>query len=376
MSESSFAFFRGSAPIMAADLASHPHTDINAQICGDAHVLNLGAYASFDGRLVFDINDFDETVRAPFEWDIKRMVTSLLLAGRSAGIGHLARETAVSLFTSGYRQSMHEFARMPTLELARYQVHRLEDTAPIQTILKTAERSTPVKILRKLTEPYDGGRRFKSDPPILIRVHRKQMASLLKAIETYKFTLQPERRYFLSQYRPVDAAFKVVGTGSIGLRCYCVYFESLSRRPGTDPLFLQLKEERPSVYTPYLKSTQERHRNQAHRVVDGQRAMQLTSDPLLGYVTMDGRDYLVRQLNDHKASLEMESLTAAHLDTYAEVCGELFARGHARSGDPLQIADYLGRSDRFDRAILKFARSYADQVEKDWKEFCAAQKSS
>jgi uncharacterized protein (DUF2252 family) len=202
------------------------------------------------------------------------------------------------------------------------------------------------------------------------------MASLLKAIETYKLTLQPERRYFLSQYRPVDAAFKVVGTGSIGLRCYCVYFESLSRRPGTDPLFLQLKEERPSVYTPYLKSTQERHRNQAHRVVDGQRAMQLTSDPLLGYVTMDGRDYLVRQLNDHKASLEMKSLTAAHLDTYAEVCGELFARGHARSGDPVQIADYLGRSDRFDRAILKFARSYADQVEKDWKEFCAAQKSA
>ena len=370
MSTSSFSFFRGSVAIMAADLACHPNTGIAVQICGDAHVLNLGAYASFDGRLVFDINDFDETIRAPFEWDIKRMATSLLLAGRSAGISHDSREEAVRLFTGGYRSSMHEFARMPVLQLARYQVHRLEETAPIRSILKTAERSTPVKLLNKLTVEHGERRRFESSPPVLTRVSSKQKNKILEALESYKATLQPERRHFLAQYQPIDAALKVVGTGSVGLRSYCVYFENTSRRPGSDPLFLQLKEEHRSAYAPYLAG-EPRYHNQAHRVVDGQRAMQLTSDPLLGFATMEDRDYLVRQLNDHKASLEIDSLTAMHLSTYAEVCGELFARGHARSGDPVHIAEYLGRSDRFDRAILKFARAYADQVEIDWKEFCS-----
>jgi uncharacterized protein (DUF2252 family) len=344
MATSSFAFFRGAVAVMAADLASHPNTAIHVQICGDAHVLNLGAYASFDGRLVFDINDFDETIRGPFEWDLKRMATSLLLAGRTAGISHSIRESAVARFVSTYRKSIHKFAVMPTLQLARYQIHRFEQRSPINTILKTAERSTPLRLLEKLTENSRGQRRFKSRAPLLERVPQSQVDKLLGALTDYEARLQPERKHFLSQYRPIDAAFKVVGTGSIGLRNYCLYFEGAAREPGTDPLFLQLKEEPASAYAPYLPDTASCHNNQAHRVVDGQRAMQLTSDPLLGYTQMEERHYLVRQLNDHKAALDVSQLTGGHLLSYADICGELLARGHARSGDSAEIAGYLGTS--------------------------------
>jgi len=192
---------------------------------------------------------------------------------------------------------------------------------------------------------------------------------LTRALADYERILQPERRHFLAQYRLVDAAFKAVGTGSIGLRTYCLYFEGVSRAPGTDPLFLQMKEEPPSAYASYLPKSTVCHSNQAHRVVDGQRAMQLTSDPLLGFTTMDGRHFLVRQLNDHKAALNIDRLSGPHLLSCADICGELLARGHARSGDAALIAGYLGRSDRFDRAILRFSRAYADKMESDWKSF-------
>ena len=369
MATSSFAFFRGAMAIMAADLACHSNTGIHVQICGDAHVLNLGAYASFDGRMVFDINDFDETIRGPFEWDLKRMASSLLLAGRTAGIGHSIRESAVARLVSSYRKAIHKFATMPMLQLARYQIHRLEERSPIKTILKAAERSTPIWLLKKLTETNHGRRRFKSKPPLLKRVTQSQIDELLRALTDYQDRLQPERKHFLGQYRLIDAAFKVVGTGSIGLRNYCLYFEGLAREPGTDPLFLQLKEEPTSAYAPYLSDVASGHTNQAQRVVDGQRAMQLTSDPLLGYTQMEQRHYLVRQLNDHKAALDVGQLTGGHLLSYADICGELLARGHARSGDSAEIAGYLGTSGRFDAAILRFARSYADKVEFDWREF-------
>jgi uncharacterized protein (DUF2252 family) len=205
MAASSFAFFRGAVAIMAADLASHSNTGIQAQICGDAHVLNLGAYASFDGRLVFDINDFDETVRGPFEWDLKRMATSLLLAGRTAGIGQSIRESAVARFVSSYRTSIHKFATMPMLQLARYQIHRFEERSPIRTILKAAERSTPIWLLGKLTEGNQGRRRFKSKPPLLKRLPRSQVNKLLRALADYQDKLQPERKHFLDQYRLIDA---------------------------------------------------------------------------------------------------------------------------------------------------------------------------
>jgi uncharacterized protein (DUF2252 family) len=372
MAASSFAFFRGAVAVMAADLASHSNTGIQVQICGDAHVLNLGSYASFDGRLVFDINDFDETIRGPFEWDLKRMATSLLLAGRTRGIGHSIRESAVARFVSSYRNSIHKFATMPMLQLARYQIHRLEDRSPIRAILKAAERSTPIRLLEKLTESNHGQRRFKSKPPLLERAPQSQVDKLLRALTDYEDRLQPERKHFLGQYRLIDAAFKVVGTGSIGLRNYCLYFEGVAREPGTDPLFLQLKEEPASAYAPYLPDAASCHTNQAHRVVDGQRAMQLTSDPLLGYTQIEEAHYLVRQLNDHKAALDVSQLSGGQLISYADICGELLARGHARSGESAEIAGYLGASGRFDVAILRFARSYADKMESDWREFKAS----
>ncbi len=373
MAASPFGFFRGAVPVIAADLSCHPNTGITTQLCGDAHVLNLGAYASPDGRLVFDINDFDETLRGPFEYDIKRFATSLILAGREAGVKRTARRDAVLHFTQQYRSMMHTFAAMPVLELARYQIHRLGETDPMPEILAQAGRSTPQKQLKSLTEPDaskpNGSpaqpRIFRSEPPLLERLNAKASATVLAALGPYARTLLPERRHFLEQYSAQDVAFKVVGTGSVGLRDYVIYFEGLSRPHGVDPLFLQIKQEPASAYAPYLPEGSG-HTHEGHRAMDGQRPMQLTSDPFLGYTTIEGRDYLVRQLNDHKASLDLEDLTAGSLLGYADICGELLARGHARAGDPVTISAYLGTSNRFDHAILSFARAYADKTERDW----------
>jgi uncharacterized protein (DUF2252 family) len=381
MVASPFGFFRGAVPIMAADLACHPNTGITTQLCGDAHVLNLGAFASPDGRLAFDINDFDESLRGPFEYDVKRLATSLILAGREAGVKRSARRAAALHFTQQYRRMMHIFADMPVLELARYQIHRLGSIDPMPAILAQAERSTPQKSLKALTEPtpqipsQPNHRVFRSNPPLLTRVSGKQAEQVLASLGPYARTLQPERRHFLEQYLAQDVGFKVVGTGSVGLYDYCIYMEGLSRPHGTDPLFIQIKEEPASAYAPYLPEGSS-HTHQGHRVMDGQRAMQLTSDPMLGYTTIDGRDFLVRQLNDHKAGLDLLSLTAESLLGYADICGELFARGHARAGDPVTIAAYLGASDRFDQAILAFARAYADKTEHDWSLLKQAMKSS
>jgi uncharacterized protein (DUF2252 family) len=250
MAASPFGFFRGAVPIMAADLACHPNTGVTTQICGDAHVLNLGAYAAPDGRLVFDINDFDETLHGPFEYDVKRLATSLILAGREAGVKRSARRDAVLHFTQQYRQMMHTFSKMPVLEIAHYQIHRLASTDPMPAILAQAERSTPQKSLKALTVPAPGGggRVFRSNPPLLTRVDKKDAQLVLDAVGPYARTLLPERRHFLQQYAPHDVGFKVVGTGSVGLRDYCIYLEGMSRPHGTDPLFLQIKEEPMSAY--------------------------------------------------------------------------------------------------------------------------------
>ncbi len=384
MGASAFGFFRGAVPVMAADLACHPNTGLVTQLCGDAHVENLGAYAASDGRLVFDINDFDETIRGPFEWDVKRLATSLVLAGRQAGIKRAEREQAVAIFTSRYRRAMRRFANMPVLELARFQIDRLGHIAPMPAIFAQAERTTPQRILEKLTEPVDGiaakrrrsaagkagkiapgARRFRSEPPLLERVREAEAREVLAALEQYAKTLEPGRQHFLAQYTAVDVAFKVVGTGSVGLRDYVVYMEGHARPEHSDPLFLQMKEEPASAYARYV-SQGSAWKQEGQRVMNGQRAMQLTSDPFLGYTTMDNRDYLVRQLNDHKAALDLTALTAANLQGYADVCGELMARGHARAGDPVSIYAYLGSSARFDEAMVAFAHAYANKTESDW----------
>jgi len=382
MAASPFGFYRGAVPVMAHDLSLGPNTGIFTQLCGDAHVRNLGAFAALDGRIVFDINDFDETIRGPFEWDVKRMAASLILAGREAGAKQGHCREAAGAFLANYRTTMHSFARMPVLELARYLVHRLRDVQPISQIMRVAERATPLHNLEALTIPADdsaagatdpapselaprvGGaaRIFKTIEPDLTRLDRGLARKVLDSLATYAETLQPERQHFLAQYTPFDVAFKIVGTGSVGLRDYCVYLQGNGAK---DPLFLQIKEEAASAYTPYLGEVATHH--QGRRVVEGQRAMQVQSDPFLGWTTIEGRDFLVRQLNDHKAAVANNELRSAALLEYAAVCGETLARGHARAGDPCMIAGYIGASSRFDEAIAHFAADYADQTERDWE---------
>jgi uncharacterized protein (DUF2252 family) len=371
MAQSPFGYFRGAVPVMAADLAVLPSTGILSQLCGDAHVRNLGAYAAPDGRLVFDINDFDETIRGPFEWDLKRMAASVTLAGRASGHKDASTREAMERCIERYAAQMRAFAHMPGVEVGRYQVHRMGQAAPVHNALLKAERATPQHTLEQLTEPAkSGGRRFKEAKPILTRVTGAQAAAVLASLGPYREMLQPERQHLLSFYRPVDVAFKVVGTGSVGLRDYCVYFEG--NGPG-DPLFLQIKEEPDSAYAAYLPDAHPVHHN-GQRTAQGQRAMQLQSDPFLGWTHIGSRQYLVRQLNDHKGSIDLTDMAGAGLEAYAEVCGELLARGHARSGDPLAIAGYLGSGDGFAQALAKFGALYADQTEKDWNELRRSRK--
>jgi len=371
MAASAFGFFRGAAPLMAADLASQPRCSLTAQICGDAHVRNLGSFAAPDGRLIFDINDFDETVRGPFEWDVKRLATSLVLAGREAGDNDKHSKEAVRDFVRAYREAIFGFSRMTVLDLARYRVHRHPHFAPLQSVLRKAERETPRHSLEKLTMAKGGTRRFRENPPLMSRADAKTETRVLAALKAYRQTLAPERQHFFDQYQPADVAFKVVGTGSVGTRDYVVLLLGNGK---TDALFLQLKEEPPSCYARYLPESRPPE-NEGRRVVEGQRAMQAQSDILLGWTTMQGRDYLVRQLADHKASIETDDLAGEGLLQYALVCGEVLAKGHARSGDPCALAGYLGASPKFDTAIATFAVAYADQTARDHEAFLAAVKS-
>ncbi len=385
MIASPFGYFRGAVPVMAADLSAIPNTGILVQLCGDAHVNNLGAYAAEDGRLIFDINDFDETFQGPFEWDLKRMAASLVVAGRAAGNKDSVNTRAVLRCIISYAERMRAYAPMPVLEMIRDQISRIEEIAPVHLALRKALRTTPLHTLEQLTEPVPAAgstvdpskkaakpakevdlntpRQYRENKPILTRVTGAKAKTVIDSLKAYAQTLQSQRQHFLAQYRPVDVAFKVVGTGSVGLRDYCVYMEG--NGPG-DPLFLQIKEEAASAYAPYL-SDPHVPKHQGQRVVEGQRLIQTGTDILLGYTTIEGRDYLVRRLSDHKASIELTDLNGEGLIEYAQLCGELLARGHARSGDAQEIAGYLGAGEGFADALAKFGHRYADQTEKDWE---------
>jgi uncharacterized protein (DUF2252 family) len=367
MAQSPFSYFRGAAPVMAADLSVVPNTGIEARLCGDAHVRNLGAFAAPDGRLVFDINDFDETIPGPFEWDLKRMAASLVLAGRESGHKESSARQAVELCIRRYVEQMRGFTKMSLLDVARFQVHRLGAVEPVHQALLKAERASPLHALEQLTEAVSAKpgapRRFKDMKPTLTRVTGSHAQKVVGALGPYREMLEPQRQHLLSLYKPVDVAFKVVGTGSVGLRDYCIYFEGNGPK---DPLFLQIKEEAASAYAPYLPNAHTAPHN-GQRVVNGQRAMQVQSDPFLGWTNIGTRQFLVRQLNDHKGSIELTDLAGTGLAAFGEVCGELLARGHARSGDPLVIAGYLGAGDTFAETLGKFGSLYADQTEKDWQ---------
>ena len=365
MRASPFGFFRGAVPVMASDLALGKSTGVVAQLCGDAHVQNLGAYAGADGRLVFDINDFDETVRGPFEWDVKRMATSLLLAGRGAEMRDKDCSAAVEAFLASYCGLIRELAGMAVLEVARYQVHRLLQTETVSEVLGRAERETPMHSLERLTEKRGKRRVFRTEAPVLRRVTRAEGTAVVGALRGYRRSLLPERQVFLDQFQVVDVAFKVVGTGSVGLRDYCVYLEG---NGAEDPLFLQVKQEVASAFAGYVARGAVWTGNEGQRVAEGQRAMQLQSDPMLGWTRMGGRDYLVRQLNDHKAGVDVMQLTGEGLAQYATVCGELLARGHGRAGSAAAVAGYVGNGKKFGAAVAEFAEAYAAQTVADWKE--------
>ncbi|MGH8094992.1 MAG: DUF2252 domain-containing protein [Chthoniobacterales bacterium] len=366
MAASPFAFFRGAAPLMAADLATLPVSGLRVQICGDAHLHNLGAYATADGRLVFDINDFDETICGPWEWDLKRLATSLILAGREARADKKACGDSVKAMVEAYRTSMHRFAEMSICDLARVAISRGARGTPVHAVLRKARRVTPNESLRQLTVAGTRtGRRFHDRPPILRHVDSRTRRAVLQSLRGYRATLPISHRWVLQAYEPADVAFKVVGTGSVGTRDYVVLLFGNGSR---DPLMLQIKEERSSCYTPYLSGLAT-IQHEGRRVAEGQQKMQTAADPFLGYTTIQGRPFLVRQLSDHKASLDLMDLGGTALLEYALVCGEVLAKGHARTGDSAAIAGYCGYSTRFDSALAKFAKLYADQTERDYEQF-------
>ncbi|MBV9183882.1 MAG: DUF2252 domain-containing protein [Acidobacteria bacterium] len=366
MALSPFTFFRGAVEIMAADLAAMPSTTIPAQICGDAHVRNLGAYAAPDGRLVFDINDFDETIRAPWEWDLRRLGTSLVLSGREAN--HSDGDCARAVYTCAktYRDKMAEFCSMTCLEVAKYRIHRQFSLAPASSIFMRAERATPAHLLSKLTWARGQVRRFREIKPILTHPAKSVARGVLSALKSYRQTLPPSSQHLFDFYRATDVAFKIVGTGSVGTRDYVVLH--FAGDGAADPLFLQVKEAVQSAYAPYVNSP-EIGLHQGERVVRGQRLSQFQSDLLLGWTSIDRAHYLVRQLSDHKGSISNQDLAGQGLVEYAILCGEVLARGHARSGDAAVVSGYLGTNDRGDKALAKFSLRYADQTTKDYELF-------
>lgn len=370
MSGSPFVFYRGAVEVMAADLAAGKRSNIDVQLCGDAHVKNFGFYASPGDDIVLDVNDFDETIRGPWEWDVKRMATSIVLAGRDAGDSESKCRDAALVFTQHYCDWMRRFADMPTLEVARHRITRSFRDPFMRTALVKAERSDPGTNLRKLTRKTSHGRRFRPQPGVLWNVDNKTQNSVLGALKQYRETLSPDHRFLFDRYRPVDVGFKVVGTGSVGTRDYVVL---LFGHDEDDPLFLQVKEEPPSHYAPYLQDASA-PAHQGERVVRGQHLLQVLSDLLLGWCSIEGQDYLVRQLNDHKSSIDPEELSGKRLIVYSRVCAELLAKGHARSGDPVVLAAYLGRSGKAAKALQQFSIKYADQVESDFNLFRKAVK--
>jgi uncharacterized protein (DUF2252 family) len=393
MLASPFSFYRGGAAIMAADLASCRSSRLEVQLCGDAHLSNFGVFMAPDRQLIFDINDFDETHPGPFEWDVKRLAASFAVAGRTLGLKVGRRRTAIAAAAAGYRNEIRRLAAMRDLDVwyARFDLGTVEQVldavstrrrkALAKEVAK-AEHKDSLRALSKLTR-VDGDRlRIRSDPPLIVPIDDMLQDAddptavedrVRGLIEAYRTTLSHDVRRIADRYRYEHLAHKVVGVGSVGTRCWIVLMRG---RDWEDPLFLQVKEAGPSVLATFGGRSPYKHHGR--RVVEGQRLMQAASDILLGWISAEGvldgkpRDFYVRQLWDGKGSAEIETMDAVGLRLYATLCGETLARGHARSGDRVAIASYLGSGDGFDRAISDFARAYADQNERDYAAFADA----
>jgi uncharacterized protein (DUF2252 family) len=392
MLESAFAYYRGAARVMAADLAGAPRSGLTVQMCGDAHVANFGFYGSPERRLVFDANDFDETLPGLFEHDVKRLITSLVVAARGIGVGRKQRRALAVAAGARYRAAMAEFAEARDVdvwyshidadELQQQLAPRL-DPGPRKRLARALEKARTRNTLQafgKLTEVLDGRLRIRAEPPLLVPLRdvlpeseERDLESAFRGlIRQYRGSLQSDRRTLLERYSFVDMARKVVGVGSVGTRCWVVL---LTGRDADDPLMLQIKEAAPSVHAEFVGRS--KYANQGQRVVAGQRLMQQASDIFLGWQRTTGidgveRDFYVRQLRDWKGSLEIAELRPEGLATYGEVCAWCLARAHARSGDRIAIAGYLGSSPAFEHALAEFGEAYADATERDHRQLAEA----
>jgi uncharacterized protein (DUF2252 family) len=408
MMVSPFTFYRGAAKIMAADLRTTPRAGLNAQLCGDAHLSNFGMFGSPERTLLFDVNDFDETLPGPFEYDVKRMSASFTIAGRNNGFTEADTRAVTLASVRAYRESMAGFAKMGTMEVLYARLSEQELLAAIRNLSRTADGKSKKEVkkqakkgekkaqaivakartrdslqaLSKLGELVDGRYRIVSQPPIVIPLRDLPATAEMSAdqvrhvieeqFRAYRATLRNDQRHLLERFQIIDVARKVVGVGSVGTRAYIALFQG---RDQQDPLFLQVKEATPSVLEDHLPKS--RFKQPGERVVQGQRLMQAASDIYLGWTKggADDRHFYWRQLRDMKASVVVESMAPANLGFYAGACGWTLARAHARSGDPVAIAAYLGKSDDFDRSLADFSERYADQNDRDYETFVKAVRS-
>ena len=369
MAVSPWNYYRGAASVMAADLASRPNSGLTVQLCGDAHVLNFGLWATPERNLSFDLRDFDETLPGPFEWDVKRFAASLVVAARDNGLKQARAATAVTAGVDAYCRRMRGYTTMPELDIW-YDGTRVDsflgffeeaDRGQVSVhIEKRRERRTSRGAFPRLTEMAGGRPRITEDPPVRVRISDDEQAELVgQLLAGYRLTLQEDRRVLFDRFTETDTVRQVVGVGSVGMRVYLVLLEG---RSGADPLFLQVKQAGPSVYEAYAGPS--RHDAHGERVISGKRLIQSATDIFVGWGSLDGVDYYVRQFRDMKI-IPTTALIAPRLAEFATACGETLARAHARTGDPVAIAGYLGKGAKFTAAISRFASAYADQNERD-----------
>jgi uncharacterized protein (DUF2252 family) len=380
MLASPFSFLRGSAALMADDLSRTPSSGIYVQACGDCHLLNFGAYATPERKLVFDINDFDETLPAPWEWDIKRLATSFVVAAEDNQLSKASAQRIAKTCVQSYRENMRAYSKQSPLEVwyGHLDLEKFAKEAPNKTtrlrreqLIRKAEKQVAEYLFPKITTEINGDKRLIDNPPLIYHLDDTWIEKIGRpAVESYRASLSHDRKVLLDRYQLKDIVVKVVGIGSVGTRCFVALFMT----PDGDPLLLQIKEARNSVLEPYAgKSEYEKH---GERVVVGQRLTQSSSDVFLGWMRgPKGRDFYVRQLRDMKVSFSVQDITPTRLRRYATYCGQALARSHAKSGNAALISGYLGKSDVFDEAVSLFAMEYAEQNKRDYEELARAAKT-